>query len=734
MAAAPPLTSSARFRLFPRLEARGIWMSGLRVAVIAVLAGVAGLTAASAQVAADDPYIWLEDVSSPKAMAWVNEHNDRTTKVLEADPRYQAYYADALAIAEAKDRIPEGRFRGGQIYNFWQDADHVRGIWRRTTAASFATPDPQWETVLDLDALATAEKANWVWKGADCARPAERKCLISLSDGGEDAVTVREFDLADKAFVPNGFHLPKGKQEAAWENDDSLLVSREWKPGDLTESGYAYIVKRLRRGQPLSAAVELYRGKKADVSTSAQTLHDGQNRSLAAIVQSTDFFNSKTFLLGAKGVRQVAIPAKAQLVDMIDGRVIVQVREDWTAAGTSFPAGSLVALDLVQLRADPAHPRPTLIYAPGSKESLESASATNGMLVASTLDNVRGRTLLFRPGPNDSWTRAALELPDNSTIDVSDTSKSDDRALLTVTSFLTPPSQWLADAATGQATQIRQQPAKFNAAGLVAEQREAVSSDGTRIPYFLVHRGDIKLDGTNPTLLYAYGGFEVSETPSYSAGTGKLWLEKGGVFALANIRGGGEFGPRWHEAGLGTKRQIVYDDFAAVARDLIASKVTSPRRLGIRGGSNGGLLAGVSFVQHPELWHAAVIDVPLLDMIRISKIAAGASWEGEYGNITDPGVRAFWDKTSPYANLKRGGDYPVPFIFTTTKDDRVGPQHARKFAARMEEYGLPFYYYENTEGGHAAGANLRQAARTQALEMVYLTRKLMDPAEPTDAK
>jgi prolyl oligopeptidase len=323
-------------------------------------------------------------------------------------------------------------------------------------------------------------------------------------------------------------------------------------------------------------------------------------------------------------------------------------------------------------------------------------------------------------------------MPANSTLGVADASNTDNQALLTVTSFLTPPSIWLADAATGTAREIFRQPAKFDASSLVVEQREATSSDGTKIPYFLVHRRDIALNGDNPTLLYAYGGFEVAQTPSYSATTGKLWLENGGVYAVANIRGGGEFGPAWHEAGLSTKRQIIYDDFASVAKDLIANKVTSPRRLGIRGGSNGGLLMGVEFTQHPELWNAVIIDVPLLDMIRISKIAAGASWEGEYGSVADPAVRAFWEKTSPYQNLRKDVRYPEPFIFTTTKDDRVGPQHARKFAARMEEMGLPFLYYENTEGGHAAGANLKQQAHTSALEMTYLTRKLMGPQEPPE--
>jgi prolyl oligopeptidase len=697
-----------------------------------IAAAAAGLGGAKAQTAAD-PYLWLEDVSSPKALEWVEAHNAKSTAVLQADPRYQRFYSQALDILEAKDRIPVGNFIGGQIYNFWQDSDHVRGIWRRTTPESYATGKPEWETVLDLDALAASEKANWVWKGANCARPAERRCLINLSDGGEDAVTIREFDLPTKTFVKAGFVLPKGKQRVDWENENTLLVSREWKPGDLGRTGYPFIAKRLQRGKPLSSAVEVYRGSPKDggYGVTPYVLRDSQNRTLSLVDRPLDTFRSQTFVLGAKGPRRLAIPAKAQPIDMVDGRVIIRSQEEWSAGGKQFPAGTLLSVDLAQLKADPVHLKPTMIYQPGGREALQGASAAKDVLLVSILDNVRARTLVYRPGPNGSWTRAQLELPDNSTIGIADTSRTDDQALLTVTNFLTPPSLWLADAATGQAKQIYQQPPKFDASNLVAEQREATSSDGTKIPYFLVHRRDMKLDGNNPTLLYAYGGFEVSQTPTYSATNGKLWLENGGVYALANIRGGGEFGPAWHEAGLTTKRQIVYDDFAAVAKDLIATHVTSPRRLGIRGGSNGGLLMGVEFTQHPELWHAVVIDVPLLDMLRISKIAAGASWEGEYGSVDDdPAVRTFWEKTSPYQNLRADVAYPMPFIFTTTKDDRVGPQHARKFAARMEEMHLPFYYYENTEGGHAAGANLRQTAHTNALEMTYLTRKLMDPVEP----
>jgi prolyl oligopeptidase len=701
----------------------------------ALMAAALGTGSAIAQTTSDDPYIWLEDVSSPKAMAWVEAHNAKSTAVLEADPRYQQYYDEALTLAQAQDRIPYGTFTGGQIYNFWQDADHIRGILRRTTRASYGTGEPKWTTVLDLDALAKAENANWVFKGMSCARPAERRCLISLSDGGEDAVTIREFDLPTASFVKGGFVLPKGKQDATWLDENTLLISREWHKGELSRTGYPYILKRLKRGQPLSAAVEVFRGKPEDggYGVGAYVLRDGQNRTLPLISRPLDTWHTETYILTPKGVRRVAIPEKNSLVDMVDGRVISSLDEDWTPAGSPgkhFTAGSIVSLDLALLKADPAHPKPTLIYAPGPKEALEGVSSTKNILLVSTLENVRGRTLLFTPTAGGKWQHKVMDLPDNSTVFVSSASNTDDDAMIGVTNFLTPPSLYFANAATGASREIMSQPAKFDASNLAVDQREATSSDGTRVPYFIVHRRDMPLNGQNPTLLYAYGGFESSMTPNYSATRGKLWLEKGGVYVLANIRGGGEFGPKWHEAGLGVHRQLIYDDFAAVAKDLIATKVTSPRRLGIQGGSNGGLLMGVEFTQHPELWNAVDIQVPLLDMIRISKIAAGASWEGEYGSIDDPAIRAFWEKTSPYQNLKRGVKYPMPFIWTTTKDDRVGPQHARKFAARMEEYGLPFLYYEVTEGGHAAGANLKETAHTTALEMVYLTRQLMDLDQP----
>ena len=699
--------------------------AAVSLAVLA-LAGVARAQTAATDAA--DPYIWLEDATGAKAMTWVGDHNAKSTAVLEADPRYPVLYKEALEIAGAKDRIPNGSFTHGAIYNFWQDADHLRGIWRKTTLASYETKDPQWTTVLDITELGKAEGKSWVFKGAPCARPAQRRCLVQLSEGGEDAVTIREFDLDTGKFVDGGFVIPKSKARVAWEDENTLLISNAWAPGELTQSGYPYIVKRLKRGQSMDQAVEVYRGDKADggYGVSPRVLRDGKGDALAVITRPLDTFSHETYVLTAKGAERLAIPAKADVSDLIDGRVILDLREDWTVAGKTYPAGSLVWTSLKALKADPGHLKPTVLYTPGAREALDDTATTKDKLLVTVLDNVKSLAYVYTPTAT-GFTRAALKLPDNAAIRVAATDEGSDKAFVGVTSFLTPTSIWLANASTGALKMVKTTPPKFDASADVVEQFEATSKDGTKVPYFVVHRRDIKYDGSNPTLMTAYGGFQVSETPAYSATNGKLWLERGGVYVLANIRGGGEFGPKWHEAGLVEKRQVIYDDFAGVAEDLIRRKITSPRRLGIQGGSNGGLLMGVEFTERPDLWNAVVIDVPLLDMIRISKIAAGASWQGEYGDVNaNPKAMAFWMKTSPYQNLKATVKYPEPFIFTTTKDDRVGPQHARKFAARMEEMHLPYLFYENTEGGHGSGADLKQQAHTQALTQTYLQHKLMD--------
>ncbi len=700
------------------------------VLLAAIPAGLARAQGASADTAAD-PHRWLEDVSGERAMTWVRAENAKTTAVLEQDPRYAAIYGAALRMASAKDRIPYVTFIAGALYNFWQDSAHVRGVWRKTSLASYRTASPTWTTVLDLDALAKKEKANWVWHGASCARPVEQRCLLSLSDGGEDATTVREFDLLTKRFVPGGFALPKGKQTAAWSGTDTLLVAREWSTGEMTASGYPFVVKRLARGQALSAAVELFRGKPTDVRVSAETVDDMQGHRVSFIGRSTSFFEVEYALIRARDVVRVAIPKKAYLADMVDGQVIVKLSEDWSAGGTLIHSGGVAGFDAAAALRDPAHLAPVAVFEPGPRESVASVSATNDRLMVGITQNVKGRVLVLTRSATGTWTHSPITLPDNVSTDIISTDSKSNRAFVSVAGYLTPSSIWLADASSATASSVKALSPRFDASRSEVEQFEATSKDSTKIPYFIVHPKGMKLDGSHPTILYAYGGFEVSLTPNYDADVGKLWLEQGGVYVVANIRGGGEFGPAWHEAGLKTHRQVIYDDFAAVAQDLITRRITSPKKLGIQGGSNGGLLMGVQLTQHPELWSAVDIQVPLLDMLRYEKIAAGASWVGEYGSVSIPEQRDFLASISPYNNLKAGVTYPKPLIWTTTKDDRVGPQHARKFAAKMSDMGLPYLFYEVIEGGHGAGANIEQRAHTSALEFTYFAQQLLGAGATT---
>lgn len=695
-------------------------MGGLFTVVAAVAAG-----ADADSKTTEDPFLWLEQVDGAKAMEWVRAENAKTAAVLDNDPRYAGLFKEALELAEAKDRIPRPRFLDGQIFNQWQDADHIRGIWRRTSLEDYRTSAPAWNTVLDLDVLAKTENANWFWAGADCEEPGERHCMVRLSDGGEDAVSLREFDLRTARFVAGGFGLPRGKQDSAWADRETLLVAREWKPGELTRSGYPFVVKRIERGQPLSAAVEVFRGTPDDVAVAPLALNDGTGHHALMIERRLSFFEAEHYLVGPRGTTKLALPPKMDIEAFVAGRLIVSLKQDWKpAGGKTFPQGCLVSLDLAAATAEPERLRPALVYAPGPREAFVGASATRRHLLVTILDNVKGRAYAYAPLPGGKWSRRQLKLPDNASIQLVNANRHGDLAFLSVTGFLTPSSLWLADLKSGSLSVVKTMAAKFDASGHVVEQSAATSSDGTRIPYFLVRPADMKLDGATPTILYAYGGFLDAETPRYSPEIGKLWLERGGAYVLANVRGGGEFGPAWHEAGLKTHRQRIFDDFHAVAQDLIAKKITSPAQLGIMGGSNGGLLMGVEFVQHPELWGAVDIQVPLLDMLRYEQIAAGSSWVGEYGSVSVPAERAFLASISPYENLKPGVRYPEPLIWTTTKDDRVGPQHARKFAAKLAAMGVPYLFYEVIEGGHGAGATLAEKAAMRAREFTYFSRKL----------
>jgi prolyl oligopeptidase len=674
---------------------------------------------------APDPDAYLEEIESPQALAFAKAENDRSLPKLKSDPRYEAIHAEALKLVTAKDRIPGVYFAGdGSLRDFWQDQDHVRGVWRTTSLEGYRAAAPKFETLLDIDQLAKAENGNWVFKGADCLAPDDRLCLVSLSNGGKDAVTVREFDAKEARFVDGGFVLPEAKHNFTWVDRDTLAVATEWTKGEVTESGYPYIVKLLKRGQPLSAATEVFRGTVKDVAVSPLVLREPDGRAAAVFLErALDFFNTEHLLLTENGAEKAALPTKSTIQGYVGGHVVLTLEQDWPEAG--FKEGDLLALDLAALKADPAHPKPQLVLRPNAHQSVEQVATTRDRLVVALYDNVKGQVLSFAPGKG-GWTSTRLDLPADSSIHITSANDRDNRLVLTVTGFLTPTTQWLADAVTGHPEKLKSLPPRFDASKHEVEQFWAKSKDGTKVPYFVVRPKDLKLDGTAPTLLYAYGGFQVSQTPAYSATVGKLWLERGGVYVVANIRGGGEFGPRWHNAGLKLNRMRVYDDFFAVSEDLIARKITSPRRLGIMGGSNGGLLMGVALTKHPELYRAVVIQVPLLDMINYTHIGAGASWVGEYGDPANPAERAVIEGYSPLQNLKAGQPYPKVYVETSTKDDRVHPAHARKFAARLSELGYDYLYYENIEGGHAAAANLNETAMRIALEYTYLTQRLVD--------
>lgn len=696
--------------------------SGWTAAIAAVLLA-GGAAVAQTPAMTDDPHIWLEDKDGAKPLAWVEAENARTLPRLQNDPRYDGFYRDALAIASATDRIPMPDQRYGRIYNFWRDAEHPRGLWRWTTEADYASADPKWTTAIDVDALGKAEGKEWVWHGATCLPPEERYCLVQLSEGGEDAESMREFDLQTGRFVEGGFALPKSKQGATWLDRDTLLVSRDWGQGTLTNSSYPFVVKMVKRGQPLSAATEVFRGQATDqLGSYARAMTDAKGNRVVLIGRRQTFFGGDTLVWTPQGVKKLAIPPRAQPVGLVDGRVIFETSDAWD----SIPAGAVAWVPVAEVQRGEAKPR--LLFRPTPRQAVQGVAVTKDRVLLSYTDNVRGRVSVFSPTA-DGWSSRAIAVPDNMAVGFASTTDRSNLAYMAVTGFVTPTTLQAIDA--GNATPprtVKQLPARFDAAGQVVEQFEATSSDGTKVPYFVVHRGDRPLDGATPTIMTAYGGFEISRLPSYLGSTGKLWLENGGAFVLANIRGGGEFGPAWHDAGRKTKRQVIYDDFAAVARDLTARRITNPKKLGIYGGSNGGLLMGVAMTQQPGLWNAVSIGVPLLDMVRYEQIAAGASWEDEYGSVRNPEEAAFLRRISPYANLKRDAVYPEPYIWTTTKDDRVGPQHARKFAARLKEYGQPYFFYEDTAGGHSGDADIAQRAKLDALQTTYFAQKLMGPA------
>ena len=692
-----------------------------RLARAWMMVGLAAVAMAATSAAPKtDPNLYLEQVDGARALTTAKAWNAKTLAVLEKQPGFADYRARALALLSTNQKIAEpDAIIGDKVLNFWQDEQHPRGIWRVSPLAAFAAGKPEWRTLLDIDAMSKADNKKWVFKGADCLSPAYVDCMVSLSNGGGDAVEVREFDLTKAAFIPGGFFLPTAKSQLSWAGPDVLFVGTDFGSGTLTDSGYPRVVKLWRRGTPLSAAKMIAEGQKTDVSVAANTHVDGP-RTWPILNRSVDFYHSKISHIAPDG-RLVPwpLPDDAQIQDVLDGRIIASLKTPWQG----HPAGALVAYSIPDLLAGET-PAIETVFVPNAHQAVEEVSASQSKVWVKYLDDVSGRLTALTRAPDGTWSGTPVALPDKSTVHLNATASTSDLAFATVEGMLTPPTLFRAQPNAAPAP-IQALPAQFDASNMVVEQYFATSPDGTKIPYFLAHRRDVT--GPVPLLMHAYGGFELAQTPSYlvhepyrSGPLALFWVQEGNAYVLANIRGGGEYGPNWHNAVLRENRQKAYDDLYAIAQDLIDRGVTQKGRLAVSGRSNGGLLASVAITERPDLWGGAIIGSPLVDMKRYSHLLAGASWMGEYGNPDVPADWAFISKYSPYQNLKCGVRYPVPFIYTSTRDDRVHPGHARKLAAKLEECHDRFFYDEAIEGGHAAGIVPEEDAQRVALEAVYL--------------
>ena len=704
------------------------WLSLLLVLSVAACSTSLPKPLPMTQTAEVDPYLWLEDVQGERALAWVRERNTQSEAVLGTDPAFAATREAVREVLDSREQIPYVARRGDAFYNFWRDARSPRGLWRRTTLAEYQKPEPAWDTVIDLDALAKAEGENWVWAGAIALGPDYQRALVSLSRGGADATVVREFNLVTKAFVDGGFSLPEAKTRASWADADTLFVATDFGPGSLTDSGYPRVIKRWQRGQPLAAASTVFEGVQTDVSVAVEVDRTpGFERTTVA--RAIDFYNDQTFLLQGGALLPVDKPTDAQLSFWRD-RLLLQLRSDWTVAGQTWPSGSLLVTgaDAYLKRGERQF---DALFTPTATRSLAGVDTTQSSVLVTVLDQVASRLEQWTPRAGGGWQRqdVAAPFPGNlSATALHDPLLQNDLLaeafLLNYTDFLTPDSLLLGRTGQPQHQTLKSRPRFFDAAGMRVEQRFATSKDGTRVPYFVVWPKGATADGNNPTLLYGYGGFEISLQPTYSGVNGRVWTGRGGVYVLANIRGGGEFGPAWHQAAVREKRQNAYDDFIAVAEDLIKAGITRPAHLGIQGGSNGGLLVGAVMLQRPDLFNAVVCQVPLLDMQRFHRLLAGASWMAEFGDPDQPNDWAFISRYSPYQNVQPGVTLPKVLFTTSTRDDRVHPGHARKTAARMLEQGHSLLYWENIEGGHGGAADNSQRAQMIALENTFLWQQL----------
>ena len=677
-----------------------------------------------AALAADDPYQWLEDIDGARSMEWVAQQNDVTAKRLAALPQYAGLYRDAMAVLNASSRVPEVRQHGAWLYDLWQDPDHPRGVWRRTTLAEFRKPGTHWETLLDIDALSKQEGTRYAFSGAEFLAPDDRRALVRLAPGGGDADEVREFDVETKAFVADGFRLPVAKSNVTWRDADTVYVGTDFGPGSLTRSGYARLVKVWHRGTPLSAAEPLYEGSVDSVSVSVRRVEVPGGAPLDILNEGLTTWTARRQLLVDGKPQPLDLPPSARIAGGYQGELVLWLKADWTHAGRTWPAGAILLAPPGALQGQGGALE--AVFLPDVHAIVRGVESTRTGILLTLLDNVRGRLKRFSRDAH-GWHQAAVPFPDNGAIDVVSVDADVGDAIVRYESFLVPPSLWHVPAGAGKPQLLKSQAASFDASRFKVTQYWATSADGTRVPYFVVGGKHMRFDGENPVWMFSYGGFEESLTPSYSGSYedmhgayGKLWLERGGVFVLANIRGGGEFGPAWHTAALKANHVKAFEDFEAVAADVAKRRIASARHIGIEGRSNGGLLVSSTMLRHPELYGAVVCGNPLIDMQRYNKLLAGASWEGEYGNPDKPEDWAFISQYSPYQRLQPNMPLPPVMFYSTTRDDRVHPGHARKMAAKMEDEGYAVDYFENTEGGHHGPVVTEQLATRVARTFAFL--------------
>ena len=668
---------------------------------------------------------WLEDIESARALAWVEERNRHSLKRLERDPRFEPLMHAAIENYTRADRIPYATAMGGRIHNFWQDRNHVKGIWRMTSLDQYTADETDWETVLDIDALAAEEDEDWVYKGRTCLGSDYNRCLVHLSRGGGDAVEIREFDIRLGNFVTGGFFIGEAKTRVDWYDADHLLVATDFGPGTLTTSGYPRQIRQWRRGTPIESAVLLFEASRDDMLAEPWVV-DRAEGNYPFIIRHPDCFTQEVWYVeNGERLRRVPFPIDAGFQGVFAEMLVAELRTDWHLDGETFIAGSIVSMDLEKSLDAGLPVNLRSVIEPTTGMAIKTVSLGRDAVLVSAMEDVNGVLLELRPGPDGHWLEKRIPLPEGGSIEVVSNDAIDDLVMINYESFLVPSTLHLLTQGA-EPQNIKSMPAQFDATPFTQTQYFAESADGTRIPYYVISAKALTLDGSAPTCMYAYGGFEVSLTPAYLTALGIEWLRAGGVYVQANLRGGGEYGPGWHRAALKENRQRAYDDFIAVAEDLIKRGITSPRRLGIRGGSNGGLLVTAVMVQRPELFNAVICAVPLIDMLRFHKLSAGASWMAEYGNPDIPEQAKYISRYSPYQNVNEDAAYPEVFFWTNMKDDRVHPSHARRMVANMTSKGHPVLYFENTEGGHGGGADPLALARTTALELVYLMQKLMD--------